>query len=102
GRVGMDDSRIRELTEEVLSQLREGAPAASGTGLESRVAALEAVVARLQLGAGRTAPPPEAAVHGHAHPALHVLSVGAGSGGGCVMEPDKPCVSSHACRVLGH
>src|SRR5262245_19784317 len=98
----MDDSRIRELTEEVLSQLREGAPAASGTGLESRVAALEAAAARLQLRPGRTAAPPQAAAHVHADPAVHVLSVGAGSGGGCVMEPDKPCVSSHACRVLGH
>lgn len=95
----MDDNRIRELTEEVLSQLREGGgPAAPD--LESRVAALEVTVARLQPGAGRpsaTAP----AVHVHTHPSLQVLSVPAGSER-CIMEPDKPCVHSGGCRVLGH
>jgi hypothetical protein len=95
----MDDTRIRELTEEVLSQLREGGGPPSAD-LESRVAALEATVARLQLGAGRlsgTAP----AVHVHTHPSLQVLSVPGGSDR-CVMEPDKPCVHSGGCRVLGH
>ena len=95
----MDDSRIRELTEEVLSQLREGGGPASAD-LESRVAALEATVARLQLGAARpSAAPP--AVHVHTHPSLQVLSVPAGTDR-CVMEPDKPCVHSGGCRVLGH
>jgi hypothetical protein len=94
----MDDNRIHELTEEVLSQLREGAVPRSAD-LESRVAALEATVARLQLGAGRPAAPP--AVHVHTHPSLQVLSVPAGTDR-CVMEPDKPCVHSGACRVLGH
>jgi len=95
----MDDGRIRELREEVLSELREGGGAAAAD-LESRVAALEATVARL---AGPTVRAAAAApeVHVHAHPSLHVLSVPGGSER-CVMEPDKPCVGSGACRVLGH
>ena len=93
----MDDSRIRELTDEVLSQLGAGgAPAPAG--LEARVAALEVTVARLQLGAPRTAP---AAVHVHTHPSLQLLRVPGGSDR-CVMEPDKPCVQSCNCRTLGH
>jgi len=95
----MDESRIHELTEEVLSQLREGSGAAS-TDLESRVAALEATVARLQLGAARpSVAPPTVPVH--THPSLQVLSVPGGTDR-CVMEPDKPCVHSGSCRVLGH
>ena len=43
----------------------------------------------------------ELAVHVHPHPSLQVLSVPGGSDR-CVMEPDKPCVHSGACRVLGH
>jgi hypothetical protein len=96
----MDDSHIRELTEEVLSQLREGGAPATAD-LEARVAALESAVARLQRGGERPAPPADTAVHVHTHPALHVLSV-AGGAERCVLEPEKPCVSSHACRVLGH
>lgn len=95
----MDDQRIRELTEEVLSQIGAGG-ASSPAGLEARVAALEAAVARLQRGAA-PASVPAAAVHVHTHPSLQVLSVPGGSDR-CVMEPDKPCVQSHACRVLGH
>jgi hypothetical protein len=95
----MDDNRIRELTEEVISQLREGGGTASAD-IEARVAALEATVARLQLGGARV-PASPAAVHVHTHPSLQVLSVPGGSER-CVMEPDKPCVKSHACRVLGH
>jgi hypothetical protein len=95
----MDESRIRELTDEVLSQLGAGgAPAPAG--LEARVAALEVTVARLQLGAPRTAPAP-AAVHVHTHPSLQLLGVPGGSDR-CVMEPDKPCVQSGSCRTLGH
>jgi len=30
-----------------------------------------------------------------------VLSV-AGGTDRCVMEPDKPCVQSHACKTFGH
>ena len=95
----MDDQRIKELTDEVLSQIGSGgAPAPSG--LEGRVAALESTVARLQRGAARPAAGP-AAIHVHAHPSLEVLNVPGGSDR-CVMEPDKPCVQSGACRVLGH
>ncbi|PYQ00786.1 MAG: hypothetical protein DMF82_21070 [Acidobacteria bacterium] len=50
----MDDQRIRELTDEVLSQIGAGGGSAPA-GLEARVAALEATVARLELGATRPA-----------------------------------------------
>jgi len=95
----MDDQRIRELTDEVLSQIGAGGGSAPA-GLEARVAALEATVARLELGATRPAAG-AAAVHVHTHPSLQVLSVPGGSDR-CVMEPDKPCVHSGSCRVLGH
>ncbi|HEY2942579.1 MAG TPA: hypothetical protein VGN09_09115 [Vicinamibacteria bacterium] len=95
----MDDKRIRELTEEVLSQIGTGGGAAP-PGLEARVAALEVTVSRLQAGSARPAAVP-AAIHVHAHPSLQVLSVPGGSDR-CVMEPDKPCVHSGSCRVLGH
>jgi hypothetical protein len=95
----MDDKRIRELTEEVLSQIGTGG-GSSPSGLEARVAALETAVARLQLGSSaRPAAPP--ALHVHAHPSLQLLNVAGGSEH-CVMEPDKPCVQSGSCRVLGH
>ena len=95
----MDDARIRELTDEVLSQIGAGGGPAPA-GLEARVAALEAKVARLQLGAARPAATP-AAVHVHTHPSLQVLSVPGGADR-CMMEPDKPCVHSGSCRTLGH
>ena len=95
----MDDARIRELTDEVLSQIGAGG-GPSPAGLEARVAALEATVARWQAGAARPAALP-ASVHVHTHPSLQVLSVPGGSDR-CVMEPDKPCVQSGSCRVLGH
>jgi hypothetical protein len=94
----MDDSRIRDLTNEVLAQIGAGgAPAPAG--LEARVAALEVTVARLQRGAGHPAAP--SAVHVHTHPSLQLLSVPSGAER-CVMEPEKPCVHSGGCRVLGH
>jgi len=95
----MDDNRIKELTEEVLAQIGAGG-GASPAGLEARVAALEVTVARLQTGGGR-APASPAAIHVHTHPSLEVLAVPGGSDR-CLMEPDKPCVQSGACRVLGH
>jgi hypothetical protein len=94
----VDDRRIRELTDEVLAQIGAGGGSAPA-GLEARVAGLEAAVARLQRGAGPAAP--AAAVHVHTHPSLQVLSVPGGSDR-CLMEPDKPCVQSGSCRVLGH
>jgi hypothetical protein len=95
----MDDARIRQLTAEVLGELRRPAEGAASPDLEARVAALEAAVARLQGAPAPAARPPE--VHVHAHPALRVLAVPGGEGR-CVLEPDKPCVESHACRTFGH
>lgn len=98
----MDDERIRQLTEEVLSQIR----APGGSEIEERLAALEAQVK--ELSAGRTGSPPAVAaavveIHTHHHdpPALRVLDVGGGADR-CVMEPDKPCAASGMCRALGH
>lgn len=97
----MDDERIRQLTEEVLSQVR-GAPAPNeNRSLESRVTALEAALAhRLSQGAE---PPTNAplVVHIKHHPSHQLLEL-AGGGGACILEPDKPCVHSGCCRTLGH
>ena len=99
----MDDDRIRQLTAEVLSQVRgEGGEPAAASDLEARVAALERTVSRLLATAGAPASgAAPATVHVHAHPALRVLDVPGGSDR-CVLEPDRPCVQSHACRTLGH
>ena len=95
----MDDARIRQLTAEVLKELRApSAPAAAD--LEARVAALETAVARL-VGHGAASPVRAPEAHGHAHPALRVLNV-PGGGDRCVLEPDRPCTESHACRTFGH
>jgi hypothetical protein len=96
----MDDARIQQLTHEVLAALKAAPDASRATDLEARVAALEAAVARLQ--PSRPPAPAPAAVHVHAHPALHVLSTVPAGGDRCVLEPDKPCVQSGACRSLGH
>jgi hypothetical protein len=93
----MDDARIEQLRREVLSQLGSSPSERATHDLESRVAALEAAVADLQASA-RAAP---TAPRGYAHPSLQVLGQG-GGGDRCVMEPDKPCVQSHACRTFGH
>ena len=108
----MDDSRIRTLSEEVLSQLRRGGTT-EGRSLESRVAALETAVARLVAG---HAPAPAPAVHthphdtschdaqapAHGHPATQLLKVVGSVNGMCVLEPDKPCNNSGACRTFGY
>ncbi len=95
----MDDGRIQQIREEVLTRLRSDAGARS-PDLEARVAALEAAVAEL-LRARSGVPPAGPTVHVHTHPSLHVIGPAA-PGDRCVMEPDRPCVQSHACRVLGH
>jgi hypothetical protein len=95
----MDDARIRQLTEEVLGQIGGTATGSAAGVLESRVAALEAAVARLQ--AASPASPPAREAHVHSHPSLQPLKVGPGSDR-CVVEPDKPCVQSGQCRALGH
>jgi len=97
----MDDARIRELTQEVLAQIGGSGDGAVTPDLESRVAALESALARLQA----AAPGPsvrEAHVHVHSHPSLQVLKIAPGSSDRCVVEPDKPCVQSGQCRALGH
>lgn len=96
----IDDARIRKLRDEVLGQLDAARPAEEVSGLEARVAALEAAVSALAGGARPAAPRIAGGAPG-AHPSLQVLAVGGGSDR-CVMEPDKPCVQSHACRVFGH
>jgi hypothetical protein len=93
----MDDARIEQIRREVLAQLGTPAPERATRDLESRVAALEAQVAELR-GAASAGP---ALSREHGHPSLRVLNVGGGSDR-CVMEPDKPCVQSHACRTFGH
>ena len=99
----MDDDRIRQLTADVLSQLRGPSEAGGSPDLEARVAALESAVARLQAAPGASAVGSArgAEVHAHTHPALRVLNVPGGSER-CLLEPDQPCVQSHACRTLGH
>ena len=94
----MDDSRIEQIRREVLSALGASPVERATHDLESRVAALEAAVSELRQGAPLGAAPP---VHGRSHPSLQVLGPGGGSDR-CVMEPDKPCVQSHACRTFGH
>jgi hypothetical protein len=94
----MDDSRIEQLRREVLSQLGSSPSERATHDLESRVAALEAAVADLL---GTNPRPLPTAPRGYAHPSLQVLGPG-GGGDRCVMEPDKPCVQSHACRTFGH
>ena len=93
----MDDARIRDLTNEVLAALDRGPDARASQSLEARVAALEAAVARL------TAPvvsaPPTGIGRGHV--SLTVLDVPSG-GERCVLEPDRPCTNSGACRTFGH
>lgn len=94
----MDDTRIEQIRREVLSALGDSSASQAAHDLESRVAALEAAVSALRHGAPVAAPPP---VRGRSHPSLQVLGPGAG-GDRCVLEPDKPCVQSHACRTFGH
>jgi hypothetical protein len=94
----MDDARIEQLRREVLTQLGASPAERVTHDLESRVAALEAAVADLQ---GSGTRPPAGVPRGHAHPSLQVLGPG-GGGDRCLMEPDKPCVQSHACRTFGH
>lgn len=95
----MDDARIRQLTEDVLCQIR-GAGAPVAQDLESRVAALEAAVRELRAALAARAPA-ATTVQVFAHPSLQVLSLES-KGEGCVLEPGKPCTSSGMCRSFGH
>jgi hypothetical protein len=95
----MDDVRIRQLTAEVLTQLR-GAEPPRATDLEARVATLEAEVRELRA-ALQTATPVTSTVQVQTHPSLQALSVTKATEG-CLLEPDKPCVGSGQCRSLGY
>ena len=102
----MDDSRIKQLTAEVMQQLR-GPGASASPEAEDRLAALEGRVARIEQAllsgsAPRAAAPSRAVVPLAMHPSLAVVEIPQGGGDRCVMEPDKPCVQSHACRTFGH
>jgi hypothetical protein len=102
----MDESRIKALTEEVLAQIRpDGRSKAAGGDLESRVAALEAALRELR-GAPSAAPRVVAAAvvvtAAGVHPSQTLLHVAGGGSGQCLLEPDKPCVGSGACRTFGH
>jgi len=101
----MNDERIRQLTQEVLSQIEGPSASPEVLSLETRVEALEATVAHLQQAPGVAArpgiPSAETVVHVHAHPSLHLLNVPGGTDH-CLLEPDKPCVNSGCCRTLGH
>jgi hypothetical protein len=123
----MDDARIKELTEEVLGALyrrgpgEPGAPGGPASALEARVATLEARLQQLQGGApgqaqgacatsvtavAVAAPNSTATAVVNAqiatHPALQLLNVGGSTDGRCVLDADKPCVGSGACRTFGH
>lgn len=97
----MDDARILQIRDEVLSEL--SGPKGEATGaLEARVAALERAVLTLVGPSGPavsvvavTTPPPPP------HPSFRLLDVSGGTER-CVLEPDKPCVQSGQCRQLGH
>lgn len=98
----MDDTHIKQLTEEVLAQLAgSGRPEAAD--LEARVAALE----RALQGAGTPQAPTVAAAlivarpSAHSHPSVQLLDVPGGADR-CVLEPDKPCIQSGRCRQFGH
>lgn len=97
----MDDDGIRRLSEEVLAELRKPAPAAE---LETRLAALERAVSDLQ--GERAAAPvaPSRRLAAPVHAAFQIVAV-AGHvehADRCVLEPDKPCVGSQACKAFGH
>jgi hypothetical protein len=101
----MDDAKIQQLTEEVLSQLQGGAGATEPADLESRVAALEAAVRALHAGtapASTTVVVAQTVAPPAAHPASGLLGPSGGGKGACILEPDKPCVGSGQCRSFGH
>ena len=105
----MDDERIKQLTQEVLADLVRPAEAdlSAATDLEACIASLETEVRGLrgEALAGTAGPVVAAAVVVSAerpsHPSFRLFDLGPGTRH-CVMEPDKPCVQSGACRTFGH
>jgi hypothetical protein len=110
----VDDTRIAELTAEVLADLRTPAAPTTGTvgsgssSLEARVESLEAALRALAPSAvaavAVATAAPTVSTHvssARSHPSLQLLPV-PGGGDRCVLEPDKPCVSSGLCRTFGH
>ena len=104
----MDEERIKQLTQEVLADLvrPSGADLPGTSDLETRIASLEAEVRGLRTGAtaGAAGPVVTAVVvsaERPSHPSFTLLDPGPGTRH-CVMEPDKPCVQSGACRTFGH
>jgi hypothetical protein len=98
----VDDAKIAELTAEVLLDLkapRAAIPTPSSTwDLETRVAALEAVVFPPR---AQVSPVIAVAAIQAVHPSHELLGPGSG-GDRCVLEPDKPCVGSGQCRTFGY
>lgn len=79
----MDDSRIKQLTDEVMAELGRGATSSGG--------------------APGAAAGPVLAVVTVVHPSHQLLDVPSGSTDGrCVLDPSRPCVQSGQCRTLGH
>jgi hypothetical protein len=104
----MDDERIRQLADEVLSAVR-GAPdeREAAASVEARLAALEAAVRRLEAAgtvsvaaATASVASPRGATLGR-HPSLRLLDVPGGTDR-CILEPDQPCEKSGRCRALGY
>jgi hypothetical protein len=95
----MDDARIRDLTNEVLAALDRRPDTRATESLEARVSALETAVARLEAPLAAAAP---AAAASRGHVSLTVLDVPSAGGERCVLEPDRPCSNSGACRTFGH
>jgi hypothetical protein len=97
----VDDDGIRRLTEEVLAELRKPAAPAE---LETRLAALERAVNDLQGGRAVApgAPSPRPAVPVHAAFQIVAVAGHVEHADRCVLEPDKPCVGSQACKTFGH
>lgn len=97
----MDDTRIKQLTDEVLAQLG-GSERPQAADLETRVAALERALRHAE-----TSQVPSVAALivarplGQPHPSVQLLDV-AGGTDHCVLEPDKPCIQSGRCRQFGH
>ena len=104
----MDDAAIEKIRREVLGRLSGTPEERVVSSLESRVAALETALREMRDAVSPAAGSADAAPRGHAHPSLVLLSVPAGAdsragdSGRCILEPDKPCVHSGACRTFGH